>query len=196
MDPISIGLITCKIFFRLWARSACKDAFEDQHHAQQAYKYSCRRVLEEQQICIAGCYDLAENRQAALDGRWSQLHTFLVASGVNGGLLAPPRRVFGKRSEEDVRSTLSSLQLLVVRNNDSTMNAVRVVTSSTVLVQGLLWSDSLGVVDVKVLHESLHDAVISLRPHNEAGHAGSSSAGPKRFVSCQAHLCIPICRSS
>jgi hypothetical protein len=166
MDPIFIGILAGKIFFRLWARSAYEDAFEDQHNARQGYEDSRRMALQEQQIYIARCNDLVENRKAVLDGRWSQMHTFLVACGVNGGLFAPPRRVFGKRSEEDIRSIISSVQLLVLGSSNSSMGAVRLVTNSTVLIQGFLWLESSGGVDVPVLHESLHDAIISLSPES------------------------------
>jgi hypothetical protein len=149
---------------RLWANYALRGAVKNLRNAQQVYEYSYRRFLEEQQICIDGCNALAENRQATLDGRWTQLHTFLVSSGVNGGLFTPPRGVFRDRPEEDVRSALLSSQLLRAGNNGSALTAVPLRNSATILIQGLRWSDSLGVVHVNILHERLHDVVISLSP--------------------------------
>jgi hypothetical protein len=177
MDPISIGiaLVACKVFFRRWARAAYKDALEDQLGSRQAYEYSLHKALEEQEKCTAGCKKLSENRKSVLDCRWGQLHTFLVACGINGGLFAPPRRVFGKRLEENVRSIISRSELLVVGNDNSLRSGLRVVTSSSVLVQGFLLLDSQGVIDVPMLHDSIHDVAVSLS--TESGGALADTMG-------------------
>jgi len=158
LDPVSIGLFAGRIFFRQWALAKCRDASEELQSAQLAYKNSLRRVLEEQQKCIAGCADLAENRQAVLDGRWAELHTFLVACGVNGGLFAPPRLVFGKQSEKDVRSIITKVKLMEVRTDHSHKNALVAVRRSAMLAQGLLW------LNTSVFHDHLNDVIISLSP--------------------------------
>lgn len=158
MEPVSIGLLVCRITFRQWARAKRRDAFKELQSARYAYENSRRKFLEEQQKCIAGCADLAENRQAVLDSRWSELHTFLVACGANGGLFAPPRRVFGELSEEDVRLIISKVQPLDIRSNYPHKNKMVAARGSAMLAQSVL------LLDPSVLHHHLSHSLISLSP--------------------------------
>jgi hypothetical protein len=163
MELVTVCALTAaKLVFRLLTHSLYQETQEDHRAAQNAYTYTRHSVLQEQATCKQACTNLAEARTEALDDRWIKLHTLLVACGVNGGLFAPPRRVFGQRSEADVQAILLGVQKLIVADDRTAQKRIRFCNRTVGLIQGFRCIDALDIVIVPALHENVGDICISM----------------------------------
>ncbi len=162
MDPVLLFAIGSFVFRRV-SIEARKKAAEEYQSAAREYEQARQRAVQERQKCLELLRDLAQFRQAAMGSRWGRLHTLLIACGVNGGIFAPPRKIFGETTEQEVRAILAdNTGAMLVKNRASSSDAVLMVSGGALLIRGISFMDAHGWGHLPFLHRHVHDVASAM----------------------------------
>lgn len=157
MDPFSLFLMFFSIALRFSAREELEVAAQSCTAAVVCYEYSRQLALEAQERCFGACAKLAAIRQEVTAIHLCPVHTLLVASGINGGSFAKPRRVFGERTEQEVRDFVAISATLLTPIETRATGPAMMLAGAAVLVQGAKFFDARHWVNLPILHTPMHD---------------------------------------
>lgn len=169
MDPLSLFICVFSIALRFSAKEGLKAAAQSCAAAISCYKSALKSALDAQERCFAACTKLAAVRQEVMAIHLGPLHTLLVASGINGGSFARPRRVFGERTEQEVREFVAVSATLWTPLETRGIGPAMMLAGTAILVQGAKFFDARHWVNLPILHAPLHDVGASV-----AGDSGAA----------------------